>query len=233
VPLITKESRQEAVSLQQQQRFRLVNDKMYFQASSIEASFRDGSQLVFDNESLHFNSTTIGELISFSYQDETQLREARLYYITPELDWRSNQTYQWKLTQSWISDEFYGWIFWNVNGFVDSDLRATDHLFQCEHVEFSYWHNAPRSQFAESEGRLVMTNVEMGAFLPDNFSESSFTRYNPCHGKGPCRAIDGHVTCGERNYWRYAAIAASSVIAFLIVVMASGANRTRQYRRVQ
>ena len=222
----------QAVSPKQQQSVRLVNDKIYFQASSIETFFRDRSHLVFDNESIHFNSTNIGDLISFTYQDETQLREVRLYYIPPERDWRSNQTYQWKLTQSWISDNFYGYIFWNVNGYVDSDLRATDHLFQCEHVEFSYWHNAPRGQFARSEGRLVMKNVEMGAFLQDNFNESSFTRGNPCHGKGACRAIDGNVTCMERNYWRYGAIAVSSAVAFLFVVIASRASRTRQYRRV-
>jgi hypothetical protein len=214
------------------QAVQLVNDRIYFQATSVEATFRDQSHHVFDDESIHFNSTVIGDLISFSYQDESfQLREVRLYFIPPELDWRVNQTFQWKLTQSWIYDTFYDWIFWNVNGFVNSNLRARDdRLFQCEHVEFTYWHNAPRGYSAESEGRLVMKNVEMGAFLSLGFNESSVTRYNPC-GKEPCRAVDGLVTCGTQNYWRHGAIGISSLVisVMIVAIVCRTKSRTRQY----
>ena len=43
----------------------LVNEKIYFKASSVKALFRDGTQHEYGSNSIQYNSTVIGDYISF------------------------------------------------------------------------------------------------------------------------------------------------------------------------
>jgi hypothetical protein len=159
---------------------------IYFQASSVEATFRDGSHETFESDSIRYNSTIIGDYLQFT----TLRRKVRLYFIPPTLDWKQNETYQWKLNQAWMSDDYYGWIFWNVNGYIDSEIQlsSSNQVFQCNHVEFSFWKNAPKGMFDGNQGKLVLKNINMAAFLSPQHNEESLTTFIPC--AGTCRAIN-------------------------------------------
>jgi len=208
---------------------RFINDKIYFQASSVKAIFRDGDE--YENDSIHYNSTIIGDYLSFLHKK----REARLYFIPPELDWKKNETYDWKLNQAWMSDDYYGWVFWNVNGFINSQLQLSEHkqVFHCDHVEFTFWHNSPKGRFGGNEGKLVMENVEMAAFLPTDFNEASHTIYNPCEGRGKCRAMNGSIMCGSGSSWKYGTTLLSFIVAVVIVAIYNRTTTdTNNYDRI-
>ena len=211
--------------------FQLTEDTFFFRAAAVSAIFRDGNWARSDN--MHYNATAIGDLVSFKYrngQNPDDIRQVRLYFIPPEKDWQSNQTYRWKLNQAWMSDLYYGWVYWNVNGYIDSQVKTSDQydVFQCEYMEFQYYHNAVKGRYDATEGTLVLNNVEMGAFLPLGYNEESLIRYNPCAGQGPCRAIDGIVYCDNGMVWQYSLLVISFVGAVLIVAATSP-----QYRSVQ
>jgi hypothetical protein len=205
---------------------RFTGRDIYFQASSVEATFRDGSHETFESDSIRYNSTTIGDYLQFT----TLRRKVRLYFIPPTLDWKQNETYQWKLNQAWMSDDYYGWIFWNVNGYIDSEIQlsSSNQVFQCNHVEFSFWKNAPKGMFDGNQGKLVLKNVNMAAFLSPQHNEESLTTFSPC--SGTCRAINGSITCATGDYWKYGATIVSFLVAVFITKIASRGPATRRSR---
>lgn len=210
------------------------NDKMVFQTTSVKATFRDEFHYEFSSDSIHYNSTVIGDYLSFSQGN----REVRLYFIPPELDWKQNQTYHWKLNQAWMSDDYYGWIFWNVNGFIDSQVRVDSYspVFQCSHVEFSFYMNAPRGIFSRRQGKIVLENVEVSVFLSDNDldneQDSSLTIYNPCDEGGACRVVNGIATCRKGNSWKFGATVLSFFVAVLVVAFANRRGDASHYNLV-
>lgn len=226
---------QSSMSFEEEQSdVRYVADSIYFQASSVQAIFRDGEHIEYESESIHYNSTVIGDYLSFTDANGNKKREARLYFIPPQLDWKQNQTYHWKLNQAWISDDYFGWLFWNVNGFIDSQLqRSSDsEVFQCEYVELDFWSNSPKGRFQTYQGKLIMKNVQLAAFLPTAYKEASLIRFNPC-GEDMCRAINGNITCKSDRQWKIGAVFVSFVVAVVIVAIYKRTNvNVSTYSRV-
>lgn len=206
---------------------RFANKDIYFQASSVKATFRDGLHYMFESDSIHYNSTIIGDYLQFS----TLQRKVRLYVIPPALDWKRNETYHWKLNQAWMSDEHYGWIFWNVNGFMDSEIQLSSNtqVFQCNHIEFTFWNNAPKGMFDGNQGKLVLKDAKLAAFLPPEYTEESLTTFTPCAG-GTCRANNGSIICASGDYWKYGATIVSFLVAVFITKMASRGPAARRSR---
>jgi hypothetical protein len=60
--------------------------------------------------------------------------------------------------------------------------------FNHNHVEFSFWKNAPKGMFDGNQGKLVLKNINMSAFLSPQHNEESLTTFIPC--SGTCRAIN-------------------------------------------
>ena len=60
---------------------------------------------------------------------------------------------------------YYGWIFWNVNGYIDSEIQlsSSTQVFQCNHVEFTFWNNAPKGMFDGNQGKLVLKECQAGS----------------------------------------------------------------------
>jgi hypothetical protein len=169
--------------------------------------------------------STARQLLATTFNSTTtpQLRHSNENYvfITPTLDWKRNEIYQWKLNQAWMSDDYYRWIFWNVNGYIDSEIQlsSSNQVFQCNHVEFSFWKNAPKGMFDGNQGKLVLKNINMAAFLSPQHNEESLTTFIPC--AGTCRAINGSITCATEDYSKYGATIVSFLVAVFITKIAS------------
>jgi hypothetical protein len=147
--------------------------------------------------SFESNSTPIGVLYELQFQDSQLLR---FYLAPPSEDWRANQTYAWKLSQSWITRPSQGFFFWNVENNIDSDMIIPPGYssFTCDYVELSYYPTTvKRMPFESPKTTLKATHFFIG------FEEGKI--YNPC-GIGECRAIDGTVTCGNSIYWQYSVV---------------------------
>jgi hypothetical protein len=152
--------------------------------------------------SFESNSTAIGVLYELQFQDSQLLR---FFLSPPSEDWRANQTYAWKLSQSWITRPSQGFFFWNVENNIDSDMIIPPGYssFTCDYVELSYYPStSKRKPFELPKTILKATNFFIG------FEEGKI--YNPC-GIGECRSIDGTVTCGDSIYWQYLVV---GIIAF-------------------
>ena len=160
-----------------------------------------------------------------------------LYFIPPKLDWHKNEAYSWKLNQAWMSDVFYGWVFWNVNGYINLELQVSisNVLFQCNCVEFTFWNNAPHGHVSDAEGTLTMKNVEMAAFLSTEYEynkSSPTTMYNPCNGRGKCHAFNGKITCVCGSSWKFGAPMVSLVVALIVLAIAKQTSDASLYNRI-
>jgi hypothetical protein len=154
------------------------------------------------------NSTAIGNLFQLKYQDSQLLR---FYLSPPSTDWRSNQTYAWKISQSWITQSSHaGYFFWNIENYINSEMiiPVGFSAFSCDSVELSYFPSTvvKRTQKAS----LIATDFWIG------FAGGKV--YHPC-GIGKCRAINGNVTCGHAIYWQYAVVAIVAVCCMLCWVL--------------
>lgn len=166
----------------------------------------------------------------------------RFYWMPPEMDWRKNQTYFYKLTSSWISSDSQDWLFWNVNNQVDSDLiLPTDryHGLQCEYMEFHYKERSNKKKkknnpFAH-DATLKMWDVQTG-FVPKGQNLTAIQLYKPCELR-TCRAIDGKVYCGAWRPWViYTLVVSLAVVSTCLgCVMAYCCTRgtTAQYQPVK
>ena len=186
-------------------------------ASSIQATFADGLILDLDNITIQ-ESTPLGDewiLCSSSQQPNDDdgvirppLRMVKLILITPDHDWRKNQTYAWKLDNAWMSDPDLGWIHWNVEAYVDSQIQVPDHnmLLQSQRMEFHFrpigMQSAASFPVLTTLAKLVLQDVEMGVHV-SNVNDT--IRYNPCYhshhcqqGEGYCSIIDGVILFNYR-----------------------------------
>jgi hypothetical protein len=146
-----------------------TNKDIYFQASSVKATFRDGSHEMFESDSIQYSSTIIGDYLQF-----------------------------------------------NPN-----------------HVEFSFWKNAPKGMFDGNQGKLVLKNINMAPFLSPQHNEESLTTFTPC--AGTCRAINGSrlQPCATEDYSKYGATIVSFLVAVFITKIASRGPAARSSRYSQ
>lgn len=194
----------------------LENTTLAFSSLSLTneaTSFNFSSCRLKENKcSFHSNSTAQGELFEIRYHDSQLLR---FYLSPPSIDWRSNQTYAWKLSQSWITQSSRaGYFFWNVENYINSEMiiPVGFSAFSCDSVELSYF---PSSIKRSQKASLIATDFWIG------FAEGEV--YYPC-GIGKCKAINGNVTCGHAIYWQYtvvAVIAVSCMLCWLLDIQRS------------
>ena len=148
------------------------------------------------------NSTVLGELYQLNFLESGVLR---FYLSTPSEDWRVNQTYAWKLSQSWVAErQGAGYFFWNVENHINSGMIIPPgySAFSCDLVELSYFPATKRKALELAKATLIATDFLIG------FGQGKV--YNPC-GIGNCRSINGAVTCGNAIYWQYSVV---GIIAF-------------------
>jgi hypothetical protein len=169
----------------------------YIAASHVEVNDDEWG----DPIGLNYSQSGIGPRFSLIFNGNNS---AKFYWIEPDHDWRLNQTYRYKLTNSWINDDNdkSNWYFWNINAFVDSEIQIPRGYngFSCDYVEFSYWKERTHNQvLQESDAKIQFYDFKIG-FL----DYTSQHVYRPCRKiGGRCRAIDGIVTCGSALYWKY------------------------------
>ena len=175
---------------------RWATSNAYISASQVEVTGSRG-----DPVALNYTETGLGPRFSLSFADAN---EVQFYWISPDNDWRQNQTYRYKMTNSWINgnEKKSDWYFWNINSFIDSEIQIPRGYdgFACDYVELSYWKERTHNQvLQESDAKIQFYDFSIG-FLVHN----SRHVYNPCQKSGGrCRAIDGSVTCGNAVYWQY------------------------------
>jgi hypothetical protein len=115
-------------------------------------------------------------------------------------------------------------------GIIDSEIQlsSSNQVFQCNHVEFLLWKNAPKGMFDGNRVELVLKNVKMTAFLRPQHNEESLTTFTPC--SGTCRVINGSITCATGDYWKYGSTIVSLLVAVFITKIASRGPATRSSR---
>jgi hypothetical protein len=180
--------------------------------SIAEATFGDGVTKELDTWSVQ-SSTPIGNQLFLSSSDDNS-RVVRLVLITPEQDWRQDQNYLWKLDNAWMSDSQHGWLHWNVEGFIDSQIQVSSlslslssskeghHrvLFVCDRMEFHFRKIEMKLTTAPDPTKLILRNITIGAFIPpSNYSSSSSSNerriYHPCPTPSlACEIVDGIVS---------------------------------------
>jgi hypothetical protein len=184
---------------------RWSNDNAYLSASRVDVTGNWG-----DPVALNYTDTGLGPRFALEFapggDDHHQERQIQFYWVAPEHDWRQNQTYRNKMTNSWISGrEEKEWYYWNINAFIDSDIKIPLGFngFTCDYVEFPYWSGGRKQVLPESDAKVQMYDFSVGFLFHD-----SRRVYNPSQKSGGrCRAINGEVTCGNGVYWKYGSLA--------------------------
>ena len=118
------------------------DDIYLFEATIVEATFSDDETVQLDEITIH-PSTPMGQH-EFVLSDGTNHRIVRLVLISPNQDWRRNQTYAWKLDNAWMSDNTssssFSWLHWNVESFIDSGIQVPQNnsIFFCDLIELHF-----------------------------------------------------------------------------------------------
>lgn len=214
------------------------DEYFHFSASSIEASFgverddvktkkldtvtiqRDtpvGDQIILTSSSSKSSNNNINQADEDHVEegrDETvpAVEEIRLIFISPELDWRKNQNYIWKLNGAWMSDPTYMWLHWNVESNINSIIQipspslssslttatsniTTNKLFGCDYMEFDF--TAIGSRRRESNAKVIFHDVQMGTHISAPSSDKDHLLIErPCIGektKKTCSVVNGKV----------------------------------------
>ena len=189
----------------------------YVAASHVDASDDWGNPV-----GLNYTETGLGPRFTLEFEGNNS---AKFYWIATDRDWRQNQTYRYKLTNSWVNDndDKNDWYFWNINAYIDSEIQIPRGYdgFSCDYVEFSYWKERSHNQvLQESDAKIKFYDFSIG-FL----DYTSRHVYKPCHKHGGrCRAIDGHVTCGSAQYWLYGLVGLLG-LTFLFCCLLCQCNR--------
>jgi len=181
----------------------------YISASRVDVTSDWG-----DPVALNYTDTGLGPRFSLEFGSDYVDRQVQFYWVAPEHDWRQNQTYHYKMTNSWITGkEPNTWYYWNINAFIDSEIQIPIGYngFTCDYVELPYWNGGRKQVLPESDAKVQIYDFSIG-FLFHN----SHRVYNPCEKSGGrCRAINGQVTCGNAVYWQYG-IFAFLALTFLL-----------------
>ena len=210
------------------------DDEFLLQASSIQATFSDGTTLSLTNITMRQDTPRGDEWVLTS--DEDNSRIVRLILNTPSQDWRRNQTYAWKVDSASMSDEQFTWTHFNVERFVDSKVQVpTNHsIFTTERLEFHFhpigavgWHNP-----VVTNSKVVLQNVQLGAHLDGSKTEI----YKPCPGS--CSVVDGRVVGAMGTYtstselWQLATICSATAVIFMLLAWWCRRRRQDLYQRI-
>lgn len=198
------------------------DDDFLFSASSLEATFTDGSTLRGSNSDVIIHrDTPLGDevwIVERSGQDSNArgkgsrsstegVRVVRLIFITPEQDWRRNQTYAWKLDSAWMSSmtipsdpsEPRPWLHWNVQSYINSAIQvpASNLILDFEELELLHFRpirdvdNPYHSPVTHKE-RLLLKDVQFGLHFPSN--NETIELISPCpDDRAFCSIVDGEV----------------------------------------
>jgi hypothetical protein len=192
------------------------DDEFLLTASSIEATFSDGATLSLTNITIR-PSTPIGdELIISTGDDSSNSRGVRLILISPERDWRRNQTYAWKLDNAWMSDPTADWLHWNVESYINSAIQVPqeNNVFACALLEFHFSPIGLKHHYdpVVTNSKVVLRDVKIGA----HFSSAPQKPYSPC--ADGCSVIDGTVTSAfgsatsDGTYWKVGVVLGAILI---------------------
>lgn len=217
------------VAKERVQRWSTINS--YISASRVDVTGEWG-----DPASLNYTETGLGPRFSLEFGNSDYFnRQVQFYWVEPEHDWRQNQTYRYKMTNSWISGKKPNeWYYWNINAFIDSDIKIPVGYtgFTCDYVELPYWNGGRKQVLPESDGKVQMYDFSIGFLL-----HSGGKVYNPCQQSGGrCRAINGQVTCGNAVYWKYGTSALFALAILFCCLVDQCIRRVRgdreTYRRI-
>jgi hypothetical protein len=153
-----------------------TNKDMYFQASSVEATFRDGSNDMFW-VAIQYNLTIIGDYLQFTTTTPLE-REvvflSLLHSTGNKMKPISGNAIKLGCQMTTMDGSFGTWMC-----IIDSEIQlsSSNQVFQCNHVEFLLWKNAPKGMFDGNRGKLVLKNVKMAAF----FSSLTTTQWRISH----------------------------------------------------
>eukprot|EP00980_Cylindrotheca_fusiformis_P022315 scaffold9191_cov114-Cylindrotheca_fusiformis.AAC.10 len=126
----------------------------------------------------------------------------RLVLITPDQDWRKNQTYEWKLDNAWMSDKQQKWLHWNVESFIASEIYVPpgnhSSIFSCEKMEFHFRPIRPVQNShlggIERAANVILHNVQIGAHFTNTTKTTKEDEediyYRPCLDD-TCWMVDG------------------------------------------
>jgi hypothetical protein len=214
-------------------------NNILFSASVVQATFADGTTLELTNITSKTSTPLGDELILSSTEEENRI--VRLYLISPDRDWRSNQTYAWKVSSAWMSDLTFDWLHWNVNEYIDSQIQVPDDssVFSCSRMEFHFEeivaNGLPRHNFyVVPSSKIILWNVHIGAHLPSNTTTKT---YRPCPSGGQCLVIDGVVSSRfdvayDYFNWQTAMMLASILALLYISHRWCRTRRARLYEQI-
>jgi hypothetical protein len=210
------------------------DNQFLLQASSIQATFSDGTTLSLTNITTRLD-TPLGDEWVFANADDDS-RYVRLILNTPIQDWRRNQTYAWKVDSASMSDEQFTFTHWNAERFVDSQVQVPTHqsIFTTAHLEFHFRPIGAVSRFDQvvTNSRVVLQHVQLGAHLDGSQTEI----YNPCPGS--CSVVDGQVAGAFGTYtskdemWQLAPICSAAAAIFLLLAWWCRCRRQELYERI-
>jgi hypothetical protein len=235
---------------------RYQDDQFLLQASSIQATFSDGTTLSLTNITTRLNTPLGDEWIFASTEedndddnDDDDSRVVRLILNTPTQDWRRrNQTYAWKVDSAWMSDALFTWTHWNVERFVDSQVQVpnSQSIFTTERLEFHFRPigggaavNNYHDPVIITDSKVVLQNVQMGAYLERGKKTEI---YKPCPGS--CSVVDGQVVVGgailvetytsKYEWWELAPICSAAGVICMLLAWWWWCRRRRQelYERI-
>jgi len=187
--------------------FAFQDEDFWIEASSIQATFGDGSSM--DLDTISVNATTpmgIEILLTSDDIQHPKKRSIRLILIRPEQDWRMNADYAWKLDNAWMADQLspsaptYSWLHWNVESYIDSQIQVPqfNNLWYCKELEFHFKainEGSSRGQYPSTqiEPMVTLTDVRIGAMMSQ--SPNEFQIYNPpeCNRQEVCKFVDGEI----------------------------------------
>jgi hypothetical protein len=189
----------------------------FFSASSAIASFADGVKVPLTHATIGSKPMGLEWILTETgaqddagnnaTEQQAPFRIVRLVMISPNLDWRKNADYMWKLDNAWMSDVDWGWLHWNSNSYIDSAIQLpngsvknpSNVLFECDVMEFHFESILP-SGFRRStdpvvtDTRLVLSDVKLGTYM-DKEKNKPHDVYNPCHpglfDDNGCTIVDG------------------------------------------
>jgi hypothetical protein len=212
------------------------DDQFLLQASSIQATFRDGTTLPLTSISTRLNTPLGDEWVFANTDDDTKV--VRLILNTPTQDWRRNQTYAWKVDSAWMSDdEQFTWTHWNVERFVDSQVQVPTNqsIFTTDRLEFHFRPIGAVGHYFEviPNSKLVLEHVRLGAHLDD---KSQTEIYRPCPTVS-CSVVDGQVVVGgaigtyksKSELW---SICSAAAIIFMLMAWWCRRKRRELYERI-
>ncbi|CAJ1954415.1 unnamed protein product [Cylindrotheca closterium] len=187
--------------------FSFQNDDFWIEASSMQATFGDGSSMELDTISV--NATTpIGMeiLLTSSEIEHPEKRSIRLVLIRPDQDWRQTAAYAWKLDNAWMADQLspsspsYSYLHWNVESYVDSSIQVPQYnkVWHCDELEFHFRPIGKGSSsgiysHAQIQPTLTLTEVKIGALMSKSPDDSKIYIPAECEGREVCNFVDGKV----------------------------------------